>query len=197
MVEALSQVRAHGAEAVSLRAVAQAVGVSPSAAYHHFADKTAILVEVADRGADELDRRTVAAAGGLAVDDADAGLVRLRAVGAAYIGFAVDEPHLFRHTFGPYCSMTPKFATGEGGEGGPGVDDDGHGRGSDSAYGLLVDTLDQLDALGALSRRDGLDLVAWAAVHGFASLVLDGFLPAEDSSVLVDVLSALVVSPRP
>ena len=41
MVEALSQVRGHGAEAVSLRAVAQEVGVSPSAAYHHFADKTA------------------------------------------------------------------------------------------------------------------------------------------------------------
>lgn len=195
MVEALSQVRAHGAEAVSLRAVAQAVGVSPSAAYHHFADKTAILIEVADRGANELDRRTADAAGRLPVDDAAAGLARLRAVGAAYIGFAVDEPHLFRHTFGPYCAMTPKFVNGGGDGGVPPSDDDGHNRGSDSAYGLLVDTLDRLDALGALRRRDGLDLVAWAAVHGFASLVLDGFLPADASSVLVDVLATLVVSP--
>ena len=47
---AVARVEEVGAEHLSLRAVAAEVGVSPSAAYHHFADKDALLGEVAATG---------------------------------------------------------------------------------------------------------------------------------------------------
>ena len=41
--QALASVRAKGADQVSLRSIAQALDVSPSAAYNHFADKDDLL----------------------------------------------------------------------------------------------------------------------------------------------------------
>jgi AcrR family transcriptional regulator len=169
-VEALDQVRVRGAESVSLRGVAQAVGVSASAAYHHFPDKTALLHEVAQRGKGELS--AVARADGTS----PAALVeRLRATGAGYIGFAVAEPHLFRHTFGPYC----------GAAGGKDAD-----ASSSAAYTTMVDSLDAMQDAGMLRSRDGLELLAWTAVHGFACLVIDDFLPVEAAEALLGTLLA-------
>ena len=54
--QAVASVDAVGAEHVSLRAVAAAVGVSPSAAYHHFADKEALMEAVSARGFVQLDQ---------------------------------------------------------------------------------------------------------------------------------------------
>jgi AcrR family transcriptional regulator len=64
LAEAVRQVRASGADRLSLRGVAQAVGVSPSAAYNHFADKEELLGAVAAAGFEELDARIEAAAAG-------------------------------------------------------------------------------------------------------------------------------------
>ena len=58
MVEqALIAVREHGADDVSLRAMAQALDVSPSAAYNHFADKDDLLRAVGACGLAALDER--------------------------------------------------------------------------------------------------------------------------------------------
>ena len=54
ILEAISQVEAVGMEHLSLRSVAHEVGVSPSAAYHHFADKDALLTAVALEGVAQL-----------------------------------------------------------------------------------------------------------------------------------------------
>ena len=181
--EALAQVRARGAAAVSLRQVAQAVGVSPSAAYSHFPDKTALMVAVGHRGLTELDERMLAASTAVAGDDAAAALARFRAAGEAYVRFAVEEPHLFRHVFGPTCALD-------------------HGKDSEHvepdavSYQVLCRALDDLETHGMLraGAREGLDLVSWTMVHGFASLVLDGFLPTDVGSVLIDALARLALS---
>ena len=50
MVEqALTEVRVRGADQVSLRGIAQALEVSPSAAYNHFPDKEGLLQAVGGR----------------------------------------------------------------------------------------------------------------------------------------------------
>src|SRR4051812_20899144 len=98
--EAVRQVRERGTDQVSLRGIAQIIGVSPSAAYQHFPDKAALLHAVCMAGADELGRRMQAAVDAVG-DEGDAGAgARLQAVGRAYVEFAQQEAHLFRHLFG-------------------------------------------------------------------------------------------------
>ena len=43
-----------GAEAVTMRRVAKAVGITPMAIYRHYADRTALLNALADEGFEEL-----------------------------------------------------------------------------------------------------------------------------------------------
>ena len=52
--EAKSLVAKYGVEKISLREIAANVGVSPSAAYHHFGDKEALLSAVARVAFEEL-----------------------------------------------------------------------------------------------------------------------------------------------
>lgn len=79
---ALAMVVAGGHEALSLRRVAQAVGVAHRSLYNHFADREALLDAVAEIGYTRL---------GAAVKPAEsrAGYVRL------YVGFALANPHLY------------------------------------------------------------------------------------------------------
>jgi AcrR family transcriptional regulator len=197
--EALERLRRDGAGQVSLRAVAQAVGVSPSAAYHHFPDKDALLHEVAHRGGDLLDRRVETALGAVEGEGEAALVQRMRAIGEAYIDFAVDEPNLFRHTFGPLCAAdahsAPKHVLvgvtpGEP-EDPPAAAPDG-----DHVYTRLTETLDAMDAAGMLRRREGVDLLAWTVVHGLAGLLVDGLLPPEARGlVLRTVLENVLADP--
>jgi AcrR family transcriptional regulator len=183
IMEALAQVRERGGDAVSLRQVAQAVGVSPSAAYSHFPDKTALMAAVAHEGMAELDARVVGSAGAVQGDDDRAAIGRFRATGEAYIRFAVEQSHLFRHVFSPDC--IPEHGT------------DPAYPGADSvSYKVLCQCLDDLEIRGLLRPgvRDGLDLVAWTMVHGFASLVLDGFLPVDDGLSLIDTLARIALT---
>ncbi len=105
VAEALQLVRERGADAVSLRQVAHAVGVSPSAAYAHFPDKQALMGAVSARGMEILDERMLAGAAAVTGTDDRAAIERFWRTGEAYVRFATEEPHLFRHTFGPYCLM--------------------------------------------------------------------------------------------
>jgi len=181
--EALSQLRERGAVDVSLRQVAQAVGVSPSAAYAHFPDKTALMVAAGHAGKEVMDARMIAAGDAVDGDDDAAAIERFRAIGRAYVEFAVREPHLFRHMFGPTCVMERRKKPAA-------VEEES------VSYGLLCTALDDLDARGLLrpGARDGLDLAAWTMVHGFAALVLDEFLPVEVGETLLESIARLALT---
>lgn len=181
--EGLAQVRARGHMAVSLRQVAQTLGVSPSAAYAHFPDKRALMAAVGTAGTALLDERVLAAADLVDPDPDRAAVTRLDATLRAYAGFAMAEPHLFRHVFGPYCTD-------------PGGTDLGALPEVSTSFGVLCSCLDDLDARGLLrpGARPGLEVLAWTTVHGFASLVLDGFLPASAGEQLVDTLAHLALA---
>src|ERR1700745_4502846 len=94
--------REGGPDRVVLREAARAAGVSHSAAYRHFADREALLAEVSRHARSELAaemRRRVARAKGPRQ--------RLRAVGTAYIDFALTEPGLFRTAFTSHPATSP------------------------------------------------------------------------------------------
>jgi len=87
--EALAQVERDGAERLSVRAVAAALGLAPNALYRYYADRDALLAAVADEGARLLLAAQEDAARGRAGADA------VRALAAAYLGFARARPALY------------------------------------------------------------------------------------------------------
>src|SRR5437879_2989789 len=116
LVEAsIALAREGGPDRVVLREAARAAGVSHSAAYRHFADREALLAEVSRHARGELAarmRRRIARAKGPQL--------RLRAVGAAYIDFALTEPGLFRTAFTSHPATSPVAEQDRADAGSPG-----------------------------------------------------------------------------
>jgi AcrR family transcriptional regulator len=165
---ALKLVAKHGVEGFSLREAARAVGVSPAAAYRHFEDRSALLKGVAHEGLARLALKmeeAVASAPGAPGSPARAA-AELTGIGAAYVEFAVAHPSHFRVMFGPWCDLGDELAP------------ELLPRGRDPLQ-LLVDTLDGMVQAGAITAaaRHGAEISAWSAVHGFASLLVEGGLP--------------------
>ncbi|GMA96388.1 hypothetical protein GCM10025881_32120 [Pseudolysinimonas kribbensis] len=88
----------------------------------------------------------------------------LRAVGRGYLGFARDEPGLFRAAFTVPADLDEAFGRSKAGPGGR------------TPFELLASALDELVAAGALpeERRPLSEVACWSAVHGLAMLVLEG-----------------------
>jgi AcrR family transcriptional regulator len=160
-----------GPDSVSIRAAARMVGVTPTAAYRHFAGQDELLGAAKDRALAELtDSMTKElAARPKSSDPIRYALGSLAALGRGYLSFARAQPGLFRTVF---------FW-----EGAPGEFLDEEDRPPNNPFQLLLSSLDELVAVGYLSqeRRRMSEYTAWAMVHGLAVL-FDGplrELPAE------------------
>lgn len=144
-------------EAVSVRAVADRVGVSTPAIYLHFADKEALLAEVCNQVFEALDAAMEQAAAG-AVDPMDA----LRQRGLAYVHFAVANPEHYR------LVMMRRPVDGES----IGASD---AMLAEGAFAHLLSAIGRCQETGLIRADEepfGLGLVLWAAAHGIASLLI-------------------------
>lgn len=81
-------------EAVSIRAVARTVGVTPPAIYLHFADKTDLIYQVCEQQWDRLDADLRASVG-----DIDDVMTWLETIGRAYIDWGLSQPEAYRILF--------------------------------------------------------------------------------------------------
>jgi AcrR family transcriptional regulator len=176
LVEAsIALAREGGPDRVVLREAARAAGVSHSAAYRHFTDREALLAEVSRHARTEL-----AAEMRRRVNRAKDPLERLRAVGTAYVDFALTQPGLFRTAFISHPAATHP---------------DDHDRTAGTATRSTADSAEPLDILGEVldqaqaaglldpNRRPGAEIAAWSAVHGLASLLLEGPLPTSAADI--------------
>ncbi len=103
---AVDLARAGGPDAVVLRDVQRAAGVSNSAAYRHYADRQALLTAVQIYGMTllgEFMQEALAAVPNRGPRDRRA-LARFRATGQAYVDFALAEPGLVPHGIRPQWS---------------------------------------------------------------------------------------------
>lgn len=151
---------------MTIRAAARAVGVTPTAAYRHFAGHEDLLHAAKQEALDRLGAAMTEELRRLpATDDrVRRAVCGVAAIGRGYLSFAWAEPGLFRTAFATGSSAT--------------VDD------SIGPFRTLVEALDELAEAGYLppERRPMAEIAAWSAVHGLAMLQLDGPLQFADEN---------------
>lgn len=151
-----------GLEAVTLRACAKLVGVSPSSAFRHYTDKRALLTAFATKALHQLSDSMNSAKLKAMADRNNAFL----AVGLAYIQFALDKPAFFRAMWREETIYT----------------NDVHYRAATnqlSAHlqGGFANTIEDNDP-NCFSAQE---ILAWSSVHGLANLYVEGAIGKEET----------------
>lgn len=152
---ARSLINEAGVEALTLREVARRAGVTTGAPYHHFADKAALVAALAEQGLAELDQVAEAALEG--IDDPHE---QLRALGVAYVLYAVDHPAEFRLMFRPelsgYLESKDPLST--------------------PVFRVLMRVVDACHARSGVTdeARTATAVTAWSLAHGLSALLVDG-----------------------
>jgi len=151
--EALKILEREGEDAVSMRRVAQAVGITPMAIYHHFSKREALLNFVVDREFDKflgyMQARPLR------------GSVESRLLGCmdAYISYAFDCPRIFDYVFGQPRANARRYP------------DDFRARRSPT-LNPIADLVAQAMESGFIKRDDvwEIALELWAHAHGYVTL---------------------------
>ncbi|HEX6940295.1 MAG TPA: TetR/AcrR family transcriptional regulator [Longimicrobiales bacterium] len=147
----------HGYEGTTMRAIARRIDYTPTAIYHHFRSKEALLYELCDE-----DFRALGAAM-QRIGTVDDPLERIDRIGAAYVEFALTHPMHYRLLF-----MTRRPALDEA------EPQRAYGDPGQRAYAMLREAC--ADAIARERLRpeyDDPDQVAqmlWATMHGIVSL---------------------------
>ncbi len=170
LAEAAEMIDEGGTSSVTMRAIGRRLGVSRSAPYRHFADKSALLVAVAAAGFDRLRDRLEAVGAGAP----GAGIERLQQVGEEYVRFALENPGHYRLMYGKEAITRedrPELR-----------------EAANALFDELVRVVRTYQQSGTIKRRDPhlQAYVAWGAVHGLASLLIEGqILTAVDVDGLI------------
>jgi len=167
-----------GPTGLSLRRLARLTGVSEAAPYRHFDGKDGILAAVAisafERFAEKLE--DVAAR-------IDTHEDRIMALGAAYVGFAIEHPQHFRLIFGrerPPLDQYPELRDA-----------------ADNAFDVLQRAVTSVDRKAEMTLTEAATaynraLAAWSRAHGIAMLVIDGMIAPPADIELDDFVLGLL-----
>lgn len=143
-----------GIEATTMRAIAQRIEYTPTAIYHHFKDKDALIIELCHS-----DFRSLSQQFGK-IGRIDDPVERLRRVGDAYVEFAIANPHHYQIMF---MTRTP-YAEPEFDRGNP----------EEDAYAFLLQTVQECMDTGRfrpeLTDPHQVGQMFWSSVHGLVSL---------------------------
>ncbi|WP_327739590.1 TetR/AcrR family transcriptional regulator [Streptomyces nojiriensis] len=158
--EGVELVLSGGAGAVGLREIARRAGVSHGAPRRYFPTHQSLLSAIARRGFEDLGARIAASAGAPEPSPRE----RVRTIGCAYVGYALEHAGMFALMF----RHDLLDSTGQGPSEGP---------------RLRESTLPMFDLLVTLVRRCGAAdpsvtaAALWANLHGVAQLWRWGSLP--------------------
>jgi AcrR family transcriptional regulator len=140
--------------AVSIRAVADQVGVTPPSIYLHFADKDELIFECCRRLMGQLQVEVLAAVDGL-VDPVD----RLREAARTYVRVGIANPEPYRIMF-----MSPHHRV-------PADFDIGDYEGT-SAFAVLTEMVAAVGGRPADARSSLTAMGLWAACHGVTAIMI-------------------------
>ncbi len=165
-------------DALTMRAVATAAGVTPPSVYRHFPDKQALVRAIITERFDMFTSvlRSAAASGG------EQPMARLEAMSRAYVSSGLEQP-------GHYRVLFSAMNAGPAGLGLPG----GAEHPGAASYRTLVEAV---AACLPVRRRAGALALAtelWASLHGIVDLrITKPELPWPDPDVLADAALAAV-----
>lgn len=169
-------VGSEGPLTLTVRSVAERLGVSHAAIYHHFRDRTEILAAVAERGFQLLGQ-----AMDRAMAEADSALLRYRQQGLCSIAFAVRNRHLYGVMFGPEAASRREY---------PGLAAEAQ-RVLDRVRVAVVAC--QQEGVLCPGSPDEHALFCFSAVHGLASLIVSQQVGELDVPESHEQLAELVV----
>ena len=173
---ATEMISTDGVDSVTMRGLSQKIGVSRTAPYRHFADKGELLAAVAEEGFKELTLRLQEVTTNEEIDV----LTRFQEMSVAYVHFAVEKPTHYRMMFGDSIFSPEKYKWG---------DFPGLATAANAAFDEVVQIIQKCQQAGAVMAGDVqyMSIVAWASIHGLASLYIDGSLArVNDIDRLVD-----------
>lgn len=145
-----------GYEGATIRRIADEVGVSSTALYMHFRDKSEILIEICEGAFAQL----LVKNSELMTRDMDP-VGRVRAMLEVYMGFAIQHPHAYLLVFNPSsASRQDKEAALES----LGL----------KTFAIFKAAVSRAAEAGRLKSDDANEVaqVGWAAAHGIVSLML-------------------------
>ena len=165
----LAMISEEGLKSISIREVAKRAGVSHGAPYRHFKEKGELLCAVAIEGFD-----MVIADTRKRFEKYPDTLSRFRESGLAYIDFAVSFPSHYRVMF---SSVDLTHST------------DLEKR-SNEAFMILYNCICDFQEKNLVRPGDPFEfaMAAWAIVHGYSMLIIDGFI-SEPSDRLKHVIT--------
>ncbi len=144
-----------GFEATTMRAIAARIEYTPTAIYHHFANKHALLTELCT-----MDFRSLSLAF-QKIERVEDPIERLARIGAAYVDFGLEHPMQYQLLFmtrRPEVQKVPLDASE------PGQD----------AYGFLRDTCAEAIVSGRMvadcDDAEELAQMCWGSLHGLVAL---------------------------
>lgn len=157
--------RDEGVDGISMRRIAQKVGVTPTAIYRHFTNKEALVDAVTDRGF-ELLAEYLARPG-----RARTASGRLRTLMRGYIAFAMKHPHYFDFMFLLPRESARRF---------PG---DFVQRRSET-FNMVIDHVSAGMESGEYAVDDAAEtaLTIWAHAHGMVSLYRSGRFGGQEAN---------------
>lgn len=147
-----------GYESVTMRAIANHIEYTPTALYHHFDSKQALLSELCERDFESLARAFASKA---VPEDP---IERLKAIGETYLRFAEEYPSQYRFMF---MTVFPVI------EQAPGIIE-ARENPERNAYAFLrgacVEAIEDGRLRPELTDADQIAQILWSSIHGLVSL---------------------------
>lgn len=171
-----------GVSHFSLSELARKVGVTPAAAYKHFADKETLLAVLAQYGFTLLRERFEAAAPeAKPPTNSKQANQRFERIGQAYVQFGLDEPALFNLIFGKSASNYRQKASASG-ERTP-------------TFAYFARALEDLYAHEVIKQAPSSQhqWFAWSAIHGATELHVAGINTLVSPNQSARVITASVI----
>ena len=174
-------IRKGGMGEISLRKVAELAGYSTTVVYTLFGDKAALITQAMDEDLLELTRTITQA-----VEQAEPGWPRLRAMGRAYVKFGIQHPDEYAFVFMTRRPHAPNEAARVR-HGDPAQDPYAAGR-------LLVSEAAELGLIS--NRAEDIELIVqilWEGIHGLTARLLvmgedDNWVPSMPTDLHLDAM---------
>lgn len=175
-------IKEQGVEGLSMRKLADKVGVSRTAPYHHFKDKNALLCALAERGFNQQEKMLAA----LKKQDHSTEQLFKEYV-CAYMDYALEHSEIYDLMYGRTLWKA-------------GTPSDSLKKSSKQTFKAWIEWVAELQEQGILPNNNTplrIGQTTWASLHGLTRLFLDGiYLDQTDLSEMIEQMIKNLCSSR-